>query len=106
MKETVDALSDILYVVYGMFTAIGVDADETYRIVHESNMSKLCKTEEEAQKTVEWYKQNEKRYDSPAYRLSKCGKFYIVYNESTQKILKSINYTPASFPMLNVSKQK
>ena len=44
--EVIDALSDILYVVYGFGASIGVDMDEAYRLVHESNMSKLCKNEE------------------------------------------------------------
>ena len=59
-KEIVDALADILYVVYGMGTSIGVDLDKAFNIVHKSNMSKLCNTEEEAIETVEWYKNNEK----------------------------------------------
>lgn len=54
-KETVDALSDILYVVYGMGVSIGMNLDKAFDIVHSSNMSKLCKDEEEAQKTVSWY---------------------------------------------------
>lgn len=96
--ETIDALTDILYVTYGAFTAFGVDADLAFDIVQESNMSKICKTEEEAKKTVEWYLLNEKeRYDSPSYKLSENGKDYIVYNKNTKKILKNINYKPANF---------
>ena len=95
--ETIDALTDIMYVTLGMFTALGVDADKAYDIVHSSNMSKLCKTEEEAIETVENYKKNDDRYDSPAYRKSDDGNYYVVYNESTGKILKSIRYTPANF---------
>jgi predicted HAD superfamily Cof-like phosphohydrolase len=98
-KETVDALSDILYVVYGAFTAFGINADDAYDLVHKSNMSKLCKTEFEAIETVESYK-NDPRYDSPKYRLSPNGKYYVVYNESTKKILKSIHYNPVSFDSL------
>lgn len=96
LVETIDALADILYVVYGAFTAIGVNADEAFQIVQESNMSKLCKNEEEAKLTVESYIGDE-RYDSPAYKLSEDGQHYIVYNKSTMKILKNVNYTPASF---------
>ena len=59
-------------------------------------MSKLCKNEKEAIETVEWYVK-EGRYDSPAYRLSDDGKYYVVYNKNTMKILKSINYTPVNF---------
>ena len=36
-------LADVLYVTYGFFDEIGVDADEVFRRVHESNMSKLDK---------------------------------------------------------------
>ncbi len=99
--ETVDALSDIMYVVLGMGRAIGVDLDKAFNIVHKSNMSKLCISEEEAQQTVVWYKQQYKDgklpYDSPNYRKSQNDTHWVVYNESTSKILKSINYTPANF---------
>ena len=94
--EVIDALTDILYVTYGFYTAIGIDGDKAFKLVHDSNMSKLCKTEGEAIETVEFYK-IDGRYDSPAYRLSPDEKYYVVYNESTSKILKSINYKPVSF---------
>ena len=95
-KETVDALTDILYVVYGFYTAIGVDADKAFELVHKSNMSKLCVDEEEAKKTVKSY-ELDSRYDSPDYRLSDDGTHYVVFNKNTSKILKSINYNPVSF---------
>lgn len=99
--EIIDALTDIQYVVLGFYTALGVNADEAFDIVHESNMSKLCKTEEEAIETVNFYKRNpELGYDSPDYKTSNDGMYYIVYNASTSKILKSINYTPANFKNL------
>ena len=96
MTETIDALTDILYVTLGMGFSLDIDLDKSFTIVHKSNMSKMCDTEEQAIKTVEWYKTNDSRYDSPAYRKNKSGK-YIVYNESTRKILKSIDYKPAVF---------
>ena len=64
--EMVDALADILYVVYGAGAAFGVDLDKAFDIVHASNMSKVCATEKEAQETVAWYKENKLDvYDSP-----------------------------------------
>ena len=95
--EVIDALGDILYVVYGAGTSFGIDLDKAFSLIHDSNMTKLCKTEEEAVQTVEWYKANESRYDTPAYRLSDDKKYYVVYNKSTGKILKSINYSPVKF---------
>lgn len=95
-KEVVDALADILYVVYGAGDCFGVDLDEAYQIVHSSNMTKICKTEDEAKETVEWYKKNKLDvYDSPNYKPASDNLHWIVYNESTGKVLKSINYLPA-----------
>lgn len=39
--EIADALTDILYVVYGAGHAYGIDLDECFNAVHDSNMSKL-----------------------------------------------------------------
>ena len=39
--EVADALTDLLYVVYGAGQAFGIDLDECFQEVHESNMSKL-----------------------------------------------------------------
>ena len=43
LKETVDALTDILYVTYGAGHAFGVDLDKCFDEVQKSNMSKLDK---------------------------------------------------------------
>ena len=41
LKETVDALTDILYVAYGAGHAFGVNLDKCFDEVQNSNMSKL-----------------------------------------------------------------
>lgn len=41
LVEIADALTDILYVVYGAGHAFGIDLDACYTEVHNSNMSKL-----------------------------------------------------------------
>jgi len=41
MVEIADALTDILYVVYGAGHAFGIDLDACFDEVHASNMSKL-----------------------------------------------------------------
>jgi len=106
MKETIDALADILYVVYGAGASFGIDLDKAFSIVHESNMSKVCSNEEEAEETVEWYRKNAADYDSknpaqapldPGIRKSSDGKKFVVYNKTTGKVLKSVNYNPADF---------
>ena len=94
--ESIDALADILYVVYGMGCRFGMDMDKAFTLVHDNNMSKLCKTEEEAQRTVQYYEQNKEKlgYDSPAYRKAPDDIHWVVYNQSTKKILKSIEWAP------------
>jgi len=98
MAEVYDALCDILYVVHGMGVSTGLNLDIGMDLVNASNRSKFCETEQEAIDSVEWYKQNEShRYDSPAFRKSSDDRFYIVYNQSTGKILKSINWKEVDF---------
>jgi len=86
-------IHDYLYIFSYLF---GFDLDATFNMVHDSNMSKLAETEDIAKQTVEWYKKNETRYDSPAYRLSPVKvngeERWVIYNQSTGKALKSINY--------------
>ena len=41
MIQIADALTDLLYVIYGAGHAFGIDLDECFREVHDSNMSKL-----------------------------------------------------------------
>merc|ERR1712178_290114 len=91
MVETIDALGDILYVVYGAGGAFGLDLDRAFDLIHKSNMTKLCKTEPEAKTTVEWYKK---------HQISPDGKYFVPFNESTGKILKSVNYSAVKFDSL------
>ncbi len=96
-------LNNILFLVYKFLDIINVDANIAFDIVHNSNMSKICKTEKEAIYTVAWYKTTDdpsaKKYDSPAYQFI-YNKYYIVYNESTGKVLKNIYYKKADFSAL------
>lgn len=41
LKEVADALTDILYVTYGAGHAFGINLDECFKEVQNSNMSKL-----------------------------------------------------------------
>ena len=95
--ETRDALADILYVVYGMAFRMGINANKDFDLVHENNMTKFCKSEAEAQETVEKYKQlykeNKSPYPTPGFKFVKETGLWVVYEQSTGKILKNINYT-------------
>lgn len=77
------------------------NADSDFAIIHESNMSKLCETEEDAKATVIdyeiKYKAGKSPYDSPYYyELPELGK-WIVKNKSSGKALKNIKYKEVSF---------
>ncbi len=100
ITEMRDAIGDILYVVYGAGQTFGFDADVDFAKIHDSNMSKLCKNEEEAKETVKDYedkfKAGKSKYDSPYYYKHPEYDYWIVKNKSTGKVLKSINYTPVS----------
>ena len=41
MVDIADALTDLLYVIYGAGHTFGIDLDECFQEVHRSNMSKL-----------------------------------------------------------------
>jgi predicted HAD superfamily Cof-like phosphohydrolase len=99
--EVVDALADMLYVLHGFGHTIGVDMDNAFSLVHDSNMSKLCKTEQDAIDTVEWYKsRSDKAGSSPQYRKTKDGKAWLVFDSISGKVLKSKYYTPVDLSVL------
>lgn len=103
MTEVIDALCDIIYVVQGMGVAFGINMDEAFRIVHASNMSKLCRTEQEAIDTLEHYKTVPGfEHINVKYRLSDDGKYYVIYNADTGKILKSKYFTLPDFSKMTV----
>lgn len=93
LVEVADALCDIQYVLSGAVLEFGLGEKfrELFEEVQRSNMSKACDTEEEAIKTVEYYK-NEK--ETEGYYEERDGKF-LVFRKGDNKTLKSINYSPA-----------
>lgn len=62
ISEVRDAVADILVVTYGMAHIMGIDADKDMAAVQDSNLSKLCKTEQEIEDTLAFY-QKEKALD-------------------------------------------
>jgi|SRR6476661_2625724 len=99
--KVVMLLGKLLQQVYTTTIVFNIDVNKAFNIVHNSNMSKVCSSEKEAKMTVEHYKviyrNGDLKYDSPEYRKSKMPGKWIVYNKSTTKILKSIDYKPANF---------
>ena len=93
MVEIADALCDLQYVLAGAVLEFGLgDKFKTlFDEVHRSNMSKACKTVEEANETISHYKVNS---NVEAYHKEIDGLF-LVYRNGDHKTLKSINYSPA-----------
>lgn len=89
--EVLDALCDITYVSLGngaMLHGLKDKVWPAYQEVQASNMSKACKTEEEAQKTVDV--RSEEQGENCHYE--KVGDYYVVYRTRDRKVMKSLNY--------------
>jgi hypothetical protein len=85
-----DAILDITYVGLGNGTLVFGLKDKIepgYAEVQASNLSKICKTEEEAIETV---KVRSKQQGRPCH-YEKVGDGYVVYRDD-MKVMKSINY--------------
>ena len=92
LVEVADALADIQYVLSGAVLEFGLGGKfkALFDEVQHSNMSKACKTEEEAKATQQYYLN---RDNTESYIEASDG-HYLVYRKSDNKTLKSINYTP------------
>jgi predicted HAD superfamily Cof-like phosphohydrolase len=97
--EVLDAITDSIYVLVGMCTSCGFDIDKAFDLVHQSNMSKLCDTEEQAQESVEWYNETRPEFQ-PAFRKTKDGQKWLVYDKLTGKVLKNKYYKAVDLTVL------
>jgi predicted HAD superfamily Cof-like phosphohydrolase len=90
--EVADALCDIQYVLSGAILEFGLGEKfkELFEEVQRSNMSKACSSEEEAQQTVDHYKQK----DGTDCYYRKEGEKWLVFRKSDNKTIKSIGYSP------------
>ena len=89
--EILDALCAIAYVSLGNGTMLHGLKDKiwpAYQEVQASNLSKACKTEDEARETVE--KRSEEQGEPCHYEM--VGDKYIVYRTRDRKVMKNINY--------------
>ncbi|MDC6464830.1 nucleoside triphosphate pyrophosphohydrolase family protein [bacterium] len=90
--EVLDALCDIAYVSLGNGTMLHGLKDKiwpAYQEVQASNMSKACKTEEEAIQSVS--QRSKEQGEACHFEKIEEGR-YIVYRTRDRKVMKSINY--------------
>lgn len=91
--EIADALCDLQYVLSGAVLEFGLGEKfvELFDEVQRSNMSKACSSIQEALSTLSHYKQK----DGTEGYYKEVNGMYIVYRNADNKVLKSINYSPA-----------
>lgn len=92
--EVADALCDLQYVLSGAVLEFGLGGKfkKLFSEVQRSNMSKACDSQKEALMTLAYYK---KKDGTEGHYKEVDGK-WIVYRTSDNKVLKSINYSPAN----------
>jgi predicted HAD superfamily Cof-like phosphohydrolase len=98
MVEIADALCDLQYVLSGAVLEFGLAEKfkALFDEVHRSNMSKACKTVEEANNTMAHYLAKD---NTVAHYAEEDGLF-LVYRTADNKTLKSIAYSPAALEQI------
>jgi len=91
LVEVADAFADLQYVLSGAILEFGLGQKfkDIFDEVQRSNMSKTCKSMEEAIATREYYK---KVRGVDSY-IEKSGDEYLVYRKGDSKVLKSVKYS-------------
>jgi predicted HAD superfamily Cof-like phosphohydrolase len=97
----VHILHSIQHECYNVASTLQFNVDLMFNVVQHCNMTKVCETEELANQSVEWYKENDTRYADPAYKKSTGANYWIIYNREDGKSLKSRNWTEPE-PLLQV----
>jgi len=94
LVEVADALCDIQYVLSGAVLEFGLGEKfpELFDEVQRSNMSKACRSREEAEATMKHYYEK----DGTESYYKEADGLFLVYRKSDNKTLKSINYSPAN----------
>ncbi|MHA8068675.1 hypothetical protein ACS6L2_05270 [Aquirufa ecclesiirivi] len=94
LVEIADALCDLQYVLSGAVLEFGLGEKfvDLFNEVQRSNMSKACKSLEEAEKTMEYYFLK----DGTEAEIKEEHGLWKVYRKSDNKVLKSIAYSPAN----------
>lgn len=93
LVEVADALCDLQYVLAGAVLEFGLGErfKALFDEVQRSNMSKACRSVEEADATVAHYAE---RDGTEAY-VQQDGEKWLVYRTTDHKTLKNKNYSPA-----------
>ncbi|AYV80021.1 MAG: putative pyrophosphohydrolase [Gaeavirus sp.] len=99
IEQYTSILNNIVLNVLTFANMIDIDIYKLFLIVHSSNMTKFCLTHTDAESTITWYKEHEKRYTQPTYKqiIYDSKIYYVIYDNVTNKVLKSFYYIPVNF---------
>lgn len=101
MTALVDSVCDLTVVSIGMLHKLGIDPVEAMKEVNESNLSKFCKTEYQANASVKKY-EGDSRYSDVHH--SKVGDWWVIYGKKADtdgwKVLKGVNYKEPDFSQI------
>lgn len=97
LTEVADALCDIQYVLSGAILEFGLATKfkDLFDEVQRSNMSKACKTREDAEATVQHYERR-----GEACYIRELDGLFLVYRKEDNKTLKSVAYSPADLKQI------
>lgn len=97
LPDAAAELSDLLFVVYGAFYRMGLDADRCAEAVLASNFSKFCDNEELAKQEVARY---DSEFGEGYARYDQVQDLYVLRRNKDDKVLKPSTYTPKDFSAL------
>lgn len=101
IKEAVDLLWVTVGYLWSVFRGNENKVLKAYKSVYESNMSKVCYSEEEAKNTIKKYKN--KGVDTYSIRYNDDdGDYWVIYDYN-KKYKKGINYVPADMSWVKKS---
>lgn len=95
--ELLDGISDIMVTAIGLYQKLqqcGYPVDEAFNRVCDNNLTKFHKDPNEANKTVEFYKNQGVETFVRLIRLESGEEFYSVIRKSDGKLLKPYNFEP------------
>ena len=104
LTEVADAFCDLQYVLSGAILEFGLGEmfSELFAEVQRSNLSKTCKTLEEAEATQDFYAMTK----NTASIIEKKDDVYLVFRATDRKVLKSVNYSPADIKNILLSRSQ
>ncbi len=103
LTEICDGLFDSLWTITQLAMMHGLNINDITRAGYISNMSKFCKSKEEAIETEEAYRNgthpNKMGVHMATYH-EQVGELYVVKRSSDSKVMKSINFKEPDFSFI------